>query len=280
MERPTISLLPTWGFLVLVAVMILVLAAVMSGRNRRVLGALGALIGFGFVALVGVFLLLALSYGVARVEVAEAPATPETPHPVTEIEILKAEAEHAVPPNQTRPKWMDEPQGKHGGDGAYHKIVSVELYRSRAECEQAMPAELRKAVKEYIDLFLGEEGAAERVDLPMPDIRDHIIKAQWEEHTADVLGPIVNLHTLLVFDGKTNAEIKARDQRARVAGRLATTGVGAGLLLGLLGTVFGYLKLDTLTHGYYARRLQFAAGSAILGLAAIAALWARGKFGF
>ena len=85
---------------------------------------------------------------------------------------------------------------------------------------------------------------------------------------------------LLAFDSKFNADIKDRYQKARVAGRLTTTGIGAGLLLGFLGTVFSYLKLDTLTRGYYARRLQFAAGTVILALAAIVALLAQGKIGF
>jgi hypothetical protein len=311
------------GLLAMFAVMLfVVVAAVLSGRNRGALGALGALLGFGAVALAGGLLLFGLRGG--RVEVFESLAQPPRRPPppveaVPKVEInldetavaqapkpspqapvesptLEAEAslatgssadnarpaaEGAAASSPTpRPNWMDEPQGKQGSDGAYHKIASVELRRSRAECEEELPAELRKAVKQYIDQFLGDEGAAELVAMPVFDIHEHLIKGQWEEHTSDILGPIVNLHTLLVFDGKANAEIKDRYQHARVAERLTSTGFGAGLLLGLLGTVFGYLKLDTLTRGYYSRRLQFAAGSVILALAAIMARFAQGMFGF
>ena len=43
-------------------------------------------------------------------------------------------------------------------------------------------------------------------------------------------------------------------------------GIGAGWVMALLGTIFGYLKLDTLTRGYYTRRLQLVAGAVILTL--------------
>ncbi|HVC96065.1 MAG TPA: hypothetical protein VND64_20450, partial [Pirellulales bacterium] len=291
-------------FLALIAVIFfVVVAAVLCGRNRGALGVLGAGFGFGAMALAGgcnaqmqpatlVEAAPAVEIKLGETAVAQAPnsktqAPPESPKPEAEAP-LGSTAGNARPATEgaasgsptPRPPWMDEPQGKHASDGAYHKIASVELYRSRTECEEALPAELRKAVKQYIDQFLGDEGAAELVALPVSDIHEHLIRGQWEEHTSDVLGPIVNLHTQLVFDAQANADIKERYQKARVAQRLTTTGVGAGLLLGLLGTVFGYLKLDTLTRGYYSRRLQFTAGSVILTLAAIVALFAQGKLGF
>ena len=53
--------------------------------------------------------------------------------------------------------------------------------------------------------------------------------------------------------------------------RLLMLGVGAAVLLGLVGTVFAYLKTDTATRGYYTGRLRLAAGLAIVGLIAAAA---------
>jgi hypothetical protein len=41
---------------------------------------------------------------------------------------------------------------------------------------------------------------------------------------------------------------------------------GVGLLLAFVGTVFGYLKLDTATRGYYSGRLRFVAGLALLAI--------------
>jgi hypothetical protein len=47
------------------------------------------------------------------------------------------------------------------------------------------------------------------------------------------------------------------------------------LLLVLLGTAFGYLKLDTATKGYYSGRLKLAATAVILTAAAATALVVR-----
>jgi hypothetical protein len=299
------------GLLVLFAGVLFVAAAIISGRGRAALGALGVFLGFGAVALAGGLLMMGLWVGTTQVEVSQAPAivdevrrTAPDPLPVPQSHEAKAqtaaaEVERPLATGEAalaakvgdfqpvvektdvpRPKWMDEPQGKHGDDGEYRKIASVEFYHSRSECEEALPNELRSAVEKYIDQFLGEQGAGKLVAMPMHDIHERVVRDEWEEHAAGSYGTIVNLHKLLVFDRNVKNEILERYQRARVAGRLATTGVGAGLFLGFLGTVFGYLKLDTLTRGYYARRLQFTAGAAILAEAAAAALLAQGKFGF
>jgi hypothetical protein len=311
-STPMIAIAPL-GVMVVFAGLLFVVGAIICGRGRAALAALAVFLGFGAVALAGGLLLMGLCFGTTRVEVAEVPIheelvrtvtepvpvpqTPESGAPESGTQLL-AEAEAPLVSDEAaaaarlvdsqplaekrtaaRPQWMDEPQGKHG-DGEYRKIASVEFYHSRAECEEALPDELRKAVEKYIDQFLGEEGAGKRVAMPMHDIHDRVVRDEWEEHTVGTYGTVVNLHKLLVFDRRVNEEIKERYRNARVAGRLTTTGVGAGLLLGFLGTVFGYLKLDTFTRGYYARRLQLAAGAAILVEAAAAALLAQGKFGF
>ena len=51
--------------------------------------------------------------------------------------------------------------------------------------------------------------------------------------------------------------------------------LGAWPVLGFLGLVFGYLKLDTATRGYYTGRLQIGALAAVLSLAAAGVLLAR-----
>ena len=51
--------------------------------------------------------------------------------------------------------------------------------------------------------------------------------------------------------------------------------MGAGIVLLLVTTLFGYFKLDTATRGYYTGRLQFAAAAAILALVAASVLLAK-----
>jgi hypothetical protein len=81
---------------------------------------------------------------------------------------------------------------------------------------------------------------------------------------------MISLHELLEFDSHANQMIEASYRRSVVQSRLGYLSMGGGTLLGLLTIVFGYLKLDTLTRGYYTGRLRLTALAAILGLAVIA----------
>ena len=57
--------------------------------------------------------------------------------------------------------------------------------------------------------------------------------------------------------------------------RLLQTGLGAGMALLVLSTLFGYFKLDTATRGYYTLRLQFATAGAILAIVAVSLIVAN-----
>jgi len=62
----------------------------------------------------------------------------------------------------------------------------------------------------------------------------------------------------------------------RATSRLAQTGLLSGGVLLLLGSIFGYFRLDNATRGYYTGRLQFMTAAAILavvGAGAVLAQW-------
>ena len=122
--------------------------------------------------------------------------------------------------------------------------------------------------------------AGVEIELPPAFIHERIVRDEWLQQSEYAVGPMYNQHALLVFDSGANQEIERRYRESQVAGRLASTGAGAALLLGLIGTMFGYLKLDTLTRGYYTGRLRVAATAAILALATVAGLLAHGDIGF
>ncbi|MDG1874322.1 MAG: hypothetical protein P8J27_10455, partial [Mariniblastus sp.] len=59
-------------------------------------------------------------------------------------------------------------------------------------------------------------------------------------------------------------------------GRLIAVGFGMGLMLALLGTLFGYLRLDHATRGFHSGRLQMSAiGVVALILLAGYFLWTQ-----
>ena len=67
-------------------------------------------------------------------------------------------------------------------------------------------------------------------------------------------------------------------EQALVQRRVGVAAGGMGLVIIVLGTLFGYLKLDTATRGYYSGRLKLAAAAVILSAVTLGA-WAAHRSG-
>lgn len=205
-----------------------------------------------------------------QVESAPAPATNAAPaQPAAPIQA------HTAGPK--RPAWMDQPTGYR--DGVDRTIATAGPYSTPQECYQKLNDAIREALRNHVGRFMTLPAGVE-IELPPDFIHKQIVRDEWLQQSEYSIGPMYNLHALLVFDSSVNQEIDRRYRESHRAGRLAYTGAGAALLLGLIGTMFGYLKLDTLTRGYYTGRLRAAATAAILALATVAGLLAHGDIGF
>ncbi|MHB9045870.1 MAG: hypothetical protein ACYC35_08025 [Pirellulales bacterium] len=267
---------------VLVFVPILVLLANRKSRPYA-LGVLGVLVLLGGpVLFAGVFWMRSsVQHNVAREEQQRAlaqlelerldhgPATQSTaaaPAGVT----LPAEAEPGkTPPAPKRPAWVDEPS-RLDGNNVYRTKVTVGPYATRAECDQHLPDELAQATSVYLDRYLGL-GAGRQAAVPLPYIHQRIVKEEWQETVQASFGPMLQLHVLLQFDDGVRNELQEMRRARLVEERIwYVTGI-AGLVVVLLGTVFGFLKLDTATKGYYTGRLLLAAAAMILAVVAMGA---------
>ncbi|MGH7136611.1 MAG: hypothetical protein ACREHD_12790 [Pirellulales bacterium] len=272
------------GGLLAVVLVIALVAALSNGRVWAVVaGVFGTLLlVVGGLLLAGAWIFTVRS-GVGRVEVADVLVKTEAPRPqvadppdVSDHSLLDGGGkvvlgteEADAPSGPPRPAWMDAQQGL--VDGVYRTTVKVGPMFSRTECEQQLPEALRLAVRTYADHFLGE-GKGQYVDLPMSYIRNHLVRGEWEERRQHTFDTMITLHELLQFDADANDAIEANYKQSVVMVRLGYTAAGGGVLLGLLTVIFGYLKLDTLTRGYYTGRLRLTATAAILALAAVAGL--------
>lgn len=279
------------GLFAIVLVVALLVAALLSGRVWAVLvGVFGMLLlVVGGLLLAGAWIFTVRSE-VARVEVAERARVQiktEAPRPETRDpsdlsgiasdrslqdgggKVVLGTEQADAPSGPPRPAWMDAQQGLVGG--VYRTTVKVGPSFTRTECEQQLPEARRLAVRTYTDHFLGE-GRGRYVDLPMSYIRNHLVRGEWEERRQTTFETMITLHELLEFDSEANEAIEASYKQSVVMGRLGYTAMGGGAILGLLTILFGYLKLDTLTRGYYTGRLRLTAATAILALAAIAGL--------
>lgn len=163
------------------------------------------------------------------------------------------------------PEWVTAGQRRVGD--VYRMPITIGPYSTRQECDVEQRKLLREAVDRYVNISIGD-GASDYVHLPLPYIYQNIVRADVEEHRPSSVGPMLYVHNLLEFDRAVNDHIQVVYRQALVAERLKYAGVGTAGLFGLLATVFGYLKLDTLSRGYYTGRLRLAAAAAILGIVA------------
>jgi hypothetical protein len=98
-------------------------------------------------------------------------------------------------------------------------------------------------------------------------IRREVVPANREyyETVERSFGPMKKVYTMLEFTPSVDAELRRRWDELRREDRFAVVGAGAGSVLGLIGLVFGMLKVDTWTKGYYTKRLFLGVPAAIIG---------------
>lgn len=163
---------------------------------------------------------------------------------------------------EPRPDWVDALPGLSGG--VYSASVRSGPFATHPECQRELDSQMKSAADHYINEYLGEQAAA-LVDIPLSYLKNRVKKAEYvevvyPENLADLgLGPMYQIHARLEFDETARADFRRQWRNAEVVNRLWYTGGAAALVLALLATLYGYLKLDLRTGGAHKGRLQLAA---------------------
>ena len=183
-------------------------------------------------------------------------------------EDVRSESQPVKPP---RPAWLDEVP--HQAGDVFRVPVASGPYVTYAECAAGLDHRMFRETYRYVTKHMGVSLRGIHTSKPLlfdvTYIKAHLLRDQFYETVDDLsVGPMRQMHGLLEFDRRFCEEIDRRRQAVVVANRLTQTGVGFAGILAALATVFGYLKLDTVTHGHYRRRLQACTATAILALAA------------
>jgi len=180
-----------------------------------------------------------------------------------------------------RPAWVES---KATVDGDVHVLpIESGLYSSKRETDDALKEQIRRAIGEYIDDCVGQSYASSLIDFEIRQVAASgdqefrlvvagqgfkIADKTFSEQVRVSVGVMHQSHVLVTLDQSVRDQIDHRWSEITAMYRLAQAGLGAGVVLLLLGTMFGYFKLDTATRGYYTGRLQFAAAAAIMTLIA------------
>ncbi len=218
-------------------------------------------------------------------QVALAPLTPEK-DPSKQSPRPEVVAEAA--PGK-RPDWVaDPPQPlERTGNGTYRAVVSSGPSKGEDRCRDNFDRNLLAMTAGYIDQVI-QRGAGREVT-QAPELRErvlqylstNVIKERYREAENEdpVIRETISQYALLEFKPEAveffNREWRSLLQRQRVL----LFGGAVVILLALVATVFGYLKTDTATRGYYTGRLRLAAGVLIIGLmSAAVALFMHGNW--
>jgi len=175
---------------------------------------------------------------------------------------------------ENRPDWLETGSTT---DGDLHFIaVKGGPYSKPRDCMRELEKGIAIATKEFIGDFIGNPRASLLITYDTEDLKDRLVLGDvFEEELNTSVGLMKQVHARLRFDRAFRNELELRWNEIRATSRLLQTGMGVGIVLLLLGTLFSYFRLDTATRGYYTGRLQFAAAAAILTLVAASVLLAK-----
>jgi hypothetical protein len=201
-----------------------------------------------------------------------------------------------LPADKPRPAWVDEHQKKVGNE--VREVVVAGPYATPEECYTKTDELLKTAVYDYAATSFAHASndellaavhdgdasgrasnlklmAVEKMGIDLAYIRREIAKDEYLETVGHSVGPMKNLYTLLAFSPDVERELKVRWFDAQREARLTIIGLLSGSVLGVMGLAFSLLKIDTATKGYYSKRLFLGVPAAIIGLAALVAVFGR-----
>lgn len=205
-------------------------------------------------------------------QAAETLASPGELHELPKIE-GEPDFKVIIPPG--RPVWIESLPVRVGP--VHTTAVSSGPYARQQDAQHALDAELVVKTREYIVEHLGSDLAGQLVRCDLRQIKAELVKPEnvYQEEIVVSIGPMHQQHALLEFGPEFRAELDRRWARVMGTSRLLQMGLLVGGVLGLLGTVFGYFRVDNATRGFYTGRLQAMAAVAILALLGAGLFFAR-----
>lgn len=193
-------------------------------------------------------------------------------------EVAQPQPVAVVSTSGNRPAWVTA--GPALVDGVYRMTVSSGPWSSVPECQHALDEEVLSATNNYINEYLGNPQAASLVNISPNYLRQHVRKTEFAEIVdSPAVGQMHQLHAQLEFDERARADFERLWRNAVVQDRLWYIGGGGALVLALLATLYGYLKLEMRTDSAGRGKLQLAATLVALIVAA-GALLARWTVAF
>jgi len=167
------------------------------------------------------------------------------------------------------PEWINWTSKRVGNIN--RQVLVSERFVTEDECYQQLEQRFQAVVQVRLQqLLAGLPGSPYAIPAPgelgigLHYIMSNICIKAFPETVDTSVGEMKRVHVLMEFDATVDDQLRNSWQRYERLSRLETVGGVAGLALGGLALVFGLLKFDTWTRGYYTKRLLIGVPAAII----------------
>ena len=183
----------------------------------------------------------------------------------------------ATPIGGARPAWVDLPPEQRVGDDGVLRLVgtTMALEPTPQDSYTAADGVVHELFEQYVRRVYGSSAVA-KIRLPREITVGNVVSWTEPKESSATGMTMYETHVMLTLDQHARHVIEERLQSIEIGRRVRLAGAGAGLLLGLISTLWGYLKLDTASRGFYSGRLKLAAGAAAIALVSGALAAVRG----
>jgi len=190
--------------------------------------------------------------------------TEEQPATVSKAKEQKTEKANEI----VRPDWVDTSPKRIGN--VYREVVTSGPYSTPEECHRALErGPFREVVRRRIEQLTGasEYPKLERLGLDIGFVLSDICRKQWiETIESPSVGEMKIVHVQMEFDASANNRLRTAYRNYKRQSRIVEVGGIAALAIGGLAMLYGLLKFDTWTRGYYTKRLFFGVPAVIIVL--------------
>jgi len=186
-----------------------------------------------------------------------------------------------VSPPGPRPDWVDNPPKLLGN--TRRVAVHTDPYSTVEECYAQLREDLREAVRQRIEEKAREANGGRSVHVPdleqLHISTDYIFSELCSEpdyietvQMSAPLGEMLRAHALLEFTPPQDELLVDRWRAYARRENVEAVGILSTLVVGALALVYGLLKIDTWTRGYYTKRLFLGVPAAIIAMLYLGAM--------
>jgi hypothetical protein len=157
------------------------------------------------------------------------------------------------------------------------EVVEGELYATPDDANNDALEKASRLARAYLAQSLGDK--VHGWEVPAAYVNDATIAARFVEPVQRDYGTMYRTHLLMELTPEHRLDLEHLWRHQVVRARIGSAVGGLGLIVLVLATAAGYLKLDDATRGYYSGRLKLAALAVLTGGAATVLAVVRSALG-